>query len=182
MGNATNLLHQWNQGDPLARNQLIDLLYAELRAVAGRALAIHPNVQNLQPTELINEVILKLFPVQQPQWEDRAQFLGIAANAMRQVLVDQYRRASADKRAHLNMAYTTRSLPGVSPDTNLERVNEALDSLSKAAPELVSVVEMKFFAGMTNPEISHALDISESTVKRYWRSARAFLLAELDED
>ena len=89
MGNATNLLGQWNHGDAQARNQLVDLLYAELRIVAGRAIAKHPNAQNLQPTELINEAVLKLFPTQQPQWQDCAQFLGIAANAMRQVLVDQ---------------------------------------------------------------------------------------------
>ncbi len=181
MSTATDLLRQWNRGDAASRDRLIELLYAELRSVAGRALALNPNAQRLQPTELVNEVVLKLFTVDQPDWQDRAQFLGIAAHAMRQVLVDQYRRTQSNKRAHQRVTLATQTLLGIEPDTDLHLVDDALEALRRAAPDLVQVVEMKFFAGMTNPEIAHALTLSESTVKRHWRSARAFLISELIE-
>ncbi len=181
MSTATDLLRQWNQGDAVSRDRLVALLYAELRSVAGRALAISPNAERLQPTELVNEVVLKLFAINQPNWQDRAQFLGIAAHAMRQVLVDQYRRTQSNKRAHQRATLPTNTLLGIELDTDLILVDDALEALRKAAPELVQVVEMKFFAGMTNPEIAHVLDLSESTIKRHWRAARAFLITELTE-
>lgn len=120
-----------------------------------------------------------MFGLNQVQWQDRSHFLAIASHVMRQVLVDQFRAANAQKRAHQEVTLANEHLIGGEQDMTIDSVDEALTRLALVSEDLVRIVEMKFFVGMTNKEISCALDISESTVKRNWRTARAWLLTDM---
>ena len=179
MGEATDLLKRWQTGDDSARDALIELVYGDLRTLAGRIMRSAVGNVELQPTELVNESFLRLFGLDRIQWQDRAHFLAVAATTMRQVLVDHYRKLNAAKRERKDINLTMDRLPALGINPSIELVDDALIRLAEVSPSLVQVVEMKFFGGMTNPEIAHALDVSESTVKRNWRAARAWLLDDL---
>lgn len=158
---------------------MVTLLYQDLRRIAAGLLHPQREQAKLQPTELVNESFLRMFGMSQIQWQDRSHFLAIAAHVMRQVLVDQFRKANAIKRAHQDVTLTNVHLVGREQDMTVESVDEALTRLAMVSKDLVNIVEMKFFVGMTNKEISCALEVSESTVKRNWRTARAWLLTDM---
>ncbi len=181
MPEPTELLLAWQQGDEAARNSLFELLYQDLRRVAGRVMSGDGNNISLQPTELLNEAFFRLFGLERLNWADRNHFMAVAATTMRQVLLDQYRRRAANKRAGQDVTLITRNMAS-DAGVDLLELDEALSLLAEISADLARVVEMKFFAGMTNEEIASALDTSPSTVKRSWRTAKAWLADHMADD
>jgi RNA polymerase sigma factor (TIGR02999 family) len=181
VGEATLHLQKWHLGDQSARNALLEMIYRDLHQRAARLLARHGACSPLQPTELVNESFLKLTGLNEVSWQDRNHFLAVASRVMRQVLTDSYRHYSAQKRAGQDVTLATEHL-AVEPTSLLfEELEHALQELSHIEPELTELVELKFFGGMTNQEIAAYLEQSESTVKRNWRAARAWLLGRLTQ-
>ncbi|HSJ15964.1 MAG TPA: ECF-type sigma factor [Longimicrobiales bacterium] len=177
-GDVTRLLHGLRAGDALALEQLLPLVYEELRVMARRQLARHQPGATLQPTMVVHDAWLKLARSGSLQPNDRAHFLAIAARAMRQVLVDHARASLARKRG-AGMQQTT-LVDGIAavqlPPEDLIALDRALASLS---PRQRQVVECRFFGGMEEKEIAAVLDISDRTVRREWVKARAWLYTQL---
>jgi RNA polymerase sigma factor (TIGR02999 family) len=174
---ATLLLRRLNEGDPAASDALFRLLYAELRGTAERAMRSERRDHTLQPTALVHEAFLKLVDETNVAWEGRAHFLGVAARAMRQVLVDHARRRRTEKRG----AASTRvplddALFGFeSSAIDLLALDEALASLSAHDEELARLVELRFFGGLTVEETGRILGLSVRQVEGAWITARAWL-------
>jgi RNA polymerase sigma factor (TIGR02999 family) len=178
---VTQLLQAARDGQTQAMTDLIQRVYAELREIAGGYLRHERAHHTLSTTDLVHEAYLKLVNPEGMRWQDRAHFFGAAARAMRQVLVDYARARSAQKRGG-DWRRTTLSGndPGLSlPFGDLLSVNDSLDRLNKRSPRLRQVVEMRFFAGMTEEEVAHVLDVTPRTVQRDWAKARAWLYNEL---
>jgi len=155
-------------------------VYDELRRLAAAYMRRESPGQTLQATALVNEAYLRLANAR-PAWKDRRHFVGIAARAMRQILVDQARARGADKRwAQLDRVSLHESLrAGGSTDDLLPALDEALTRLERVDPEQARIVELRFFAGLSVEEAADALDISPATLKRRWALARAWLHREL---
>ncbi len=170
----TELLKLWRGGDEVARDELLSVLYNDLRRVAASLLKGDSMRLELDPTELVNESAMRLLGLSRIDWNDRAHFMAVSANVMRRVLVDQARRHRAVKRDGQHVTLLT-SLPAVARDVDLIALDEVLSQLGELSSERATIVELRFFAGMSNEEIAVALDISPSTVKRRWRVARAWL-------
>lgn len=177
---VTQLLQRLRAGDAAARERLFPLVYEELRRVARRALRRERVDHTLRPTELVHEAFLKLGSADGP-WQDRAHFLGVAARAMRQILVDHARRRLAGKRGGGVVATTLEDVRADSglPPEDLLALDTALDRLERQDPRLRALVEYRFFGGLTDKEISELLEISERTVNRDWARARAWLHKEV---
>ena len=169
---------------PATMNALLAIVYNELRDLAGRYLKRERIDHTLQPTALVHEVYLKLARQESDGFVNRAQFLGIAAQAMRRILVDHARKHGASKRGSdwvrtvLDDAVTRFDDRAI----DLLILDEALERLAKRDPQLATIVEMRFFGGLTNNEIAEALEISERTVRRDWATARAWLRAQLNDE
>lgn len=176
---ATVLLARVRAGDATAPTQLFELLYGELRARAQR-LAGGTN-GTLQPTALVHEAWLRLIPDRKPAFADRQHFLRAAAAAMRCVLVDHVRARGTDKRggAATRVDLDTAVLAFAERAGPLLDLDQALLRLEARDPELSHLVELRFFAGLELQEVASVLAVSLSTVERGWRTARAFLQAEL---
>jgi RNA polymerase sigma factor (TIGR02999 family) len=161
-------------------DELLPAVYAELRRLAAGYMRRERPGQTLQATALVHEAYLRLAGTGRP-WTDRAHFLGIAARAMRQILVERARARGAQKRwAGLNRVSLTESLAaGANADAMLPALDEALARLERLDPEQVKIVELRYFAGLGVEEAAEALGISPATVKRRWALARAWLLREL---
>lgn len=155
-------------------------VYDELRRLAAAYMRREAPGQTLQPTALVNEAYLRLANAR-PVWKDRRHFVGIAARAMRQILVDQARARGAEKRwAQLDRVSLHESLRAAgSSDDMLPALDQALARLEQMDPQQVRIVELRFFAGLSVEETADALDISPATVKRRWALARAWLHREL---
>jgi RNA polymerase sigma-70 factor, ECF subfamily len=184
-GEVTRLLRRAREGEPEALELVFPLVLEELRAVAAGRLRGEAAGHTLQPTALVNEAYLKLVASPEVDWRDRAHFLAVAARAMRQVLVDRARRRNADKRG-AGARPTTLSGKGLleagdgpSPEETLA-LDAALEKLDRVDSRLREVVELRFFAGLTDTEIAEALGVTRRTVQRDWTKARAWLYAELD--
>ena len=173
---VTDLLHAWRDGDVGAEEQLFQHVYGELRRIAGAQVRAH--VATLAPTELVHEVYLKLLG-RRPDVADREHFYSLAARAMRHVLVDSARRRKTAKRGGgaVDGDFDLAVVQAVGDDGNLDLValDEALHQLEELNPRLVRLVELRHFAGLSVEETARELDISTRTVKRDWRTARAFL-------
>lgn len=177
---VTQLLQQMRAGDPAARDRLFPLVYEELRQVARRALRRERPDHSLRPTELVHEAFLKLGAAEGP-WQDRAHFFGVAARAMRQILVDHARRRMAGKRGGGMIATTLEDVgaeQGLPPE-ELLALDAALDRLEQKDARLRALVEYRFFGGLSDREIAELLQISERTVNRDWAKARAWLHKEV---
>ena len=179
-GNVTQLLLAWNGGNQSALDQLVPLLYAELKRIARGHLRHERPDHTLQSTALVNEAYLRLVDQDQVQWQNRAHFLSIAAVAMRRILVDYARRRQAKKRGDgavaVELNEDVRSDSG-SPD--IIKLNDALEAVSAKHPRQGKIVELRVFGGLTVDEVATALDISSATVRREWRSAKTELAREL---
>ena len=179
--NVTALLSEWSRGNRTALNQLLPLVYAELRAVAARQLRKERADHTLQPTALVHEVFIRLVDQRQLDWRNRAHFLGVAAQVMRRILVDHARRHGASKRGE--------GVPCVPIDEAKEiaaaneipilALEHALNRLGALDVELARLVELRAFGGLTIEEAAHVLSVSPSTAKREWRTAKAWLNREL---
>jgi RNA polymerase sigma factor (TIGR02999 family) len=177
----TQLLARLNSGDSAVSARLIALVYPELRAIAGRAMRRERPDHTLQATVLVHEAYMRLVAQTGMQWENRAQFFGIAASVMRRVLVDYAREHRALKRGGAAAKVTLDDALVVSED-HLDRVLMIDDSLRKLAevdPAQSRVVELRFFAGMNVEETAEALGISTATVKREWSHAKAWLQRDM---
>ena len=178
---VTALLADWSRGNGNALNQLLPLVYAELRRMAARKLRTERANHTLQPTALVNELYLRLVDQHRVDWRNRAHFFGVAANVMRRILVDHARRHGASKRGdslrhvsldEANEAAAPNKLPILTFD-------HALSRLEKVDAELARIVELRAFGGLTIDEAAHVLSVSPSTAKRDWRTAKAWLTREL---
>jgi len=182
MSDVTRILNSMEQGDPKAAEELLPLVYEELRKLAAARMANEKPGQTLQPTALVHEAWVRLLgPTQEPQaWEGQNHFFGAAAEAMRRILVDNARRKQRLKRGCGERAVDLDSLPELPAHVetdcqNLLLVDEALERLAARDPEKAQVVKLRYFAGLNHSEIANAMNLSEKTVKRYWRYAKAWL-------
>lgn len=179
---VTRLLLRWSQGDRSALDQLLPLVYAELRGMAARHLRRERDGHTLEPTALVHEVFLRLVDQQEANWHNRAQFLGVAAQLMRRILVDYARARHAAKRGGAMTLVSLEQAGEVAEPqavADVLAVDEALERLAAHDPDQSRIVELRFFAGLTVEEVAHLLQRSERTVKREWRLARAWLFREL---
>lgn len=187
---VTGLLLRWSDGDAAALPQLLPLVYAELRRIAGVQLRKGPRDQTLAPTALVHELYLRLVDQRRARWQSRAQFFGVAANLMRRVIVDHGRARRAGKRGgsavriSLDQALDEgetgmASSPAARDVADVLAIDAALERLAAIDPEQARIIELRFFAGLTVEETAHVLKRSARTVKREWRLARAWLYREL---
>jgi RNA polymerase sigma factor (TIGR02999 family) len=182
MREITRILSAIEQGDPHAAEQLLPLVYNELRKLAAQKLAQEKPGQTLQATALVHEAYLRLVDVDQAQhWDSRGHFFAAAAEAMRRVLVDNARRRRTRRRGGDAKRRSLDGLEAAVPASNDEllAVDEALQRLHELAPARAELVKLRYFGGLTIPEAAQALGISLSTANRYWSYARAWLHEEL---
>ena len=177
----TLLLIDWGKGNEFALEQLMPLVYDELRQMARRYMRRQPSGHTFQTTELINEAYLKLAKQDAQNWKNRAHFFGVAASAMRHILVDYARSKQSQKRGGWQERITLANITPVSDERTMEivRLNDALNGLADLDARKSRVVELKYFGGLTNEEIAEVLKVSPETVKRDWRFSRTWLLREL---
>jgi len=187
-GEVTQILAAARQGDANARDRLTTLIYGELRAVAHRQLRRWRRGQTLDTTALVHEAYLKLVDQSGASWQDRAHFLSAAGVAMRHILVDAARRRAAKKRGGEDLRIPFDELVAVRDETDADAraveilaLDAALTSLAALNERLSRLVELRFFAGLTEEETAQTLGTSERTVRRDWRKARAFLFDALRE-
>jgi RNA polymerase sigma factor (TIGR02999 family) len=182
MSDVTRILSQIESGDPSAAEQLLPLIYTELRRLATQRLTQERPGQTLQATALVHEAYLRLVTGNQAQqWNSRGHFFGAAAQAMRRILVEEARRKGRLKHAgeRQRVDLESRLLVSSEPDDELIALDEALQRLSAEDPEAAAVVNLRYFAGLTIEEMALALNISVRTVNRHWAYARAWLYRQL---
>lgn len=179
----TQLLVAWSKGDRAALNQLMPLVYGELRRMAKRYMAGQTPGHTLQTTALIHEAFLKLVGQEDKRWQNRAHFFGVAAQAMRHILVDYARARQATKRGGEARAVSLDKAALVTNDQAGEVValDDALSRLAELAPRQSRVVELRYFGGLSIEETAEVLKISPETVTRDWRMAKVWLLRELQQ-
>ena len=177
----SQLLANWSNGDQAALDRLMPLVYEELRRLAESYLRRQPYHRTLQPTALVNEAYLRLVDQKDYNWENRAQFFGMAATLMRRILVDHTREQMAAKRGagEFKLSLSEADRFGKAEDIDLIALDEALTALGAINPEHSRIVELRYFAGLTIEETASALSVSHSTVERGWNMARAWLRREL---
>jgi len=181
LNDVTRLLAEWGQGDDLAFEELMPLVYDELRRMAGRYLKKQDG-NTFQTTELIHEAYLKLAGNKDRDFENKAHFFGVAAKAMRHILVDHAKAKGRQKRGQNPRMITLREDAVYVTDERSDEIvslDDALTELQKIDDRKSRVVELKFFGGMRIDEIASVLRISTITVKRDWKFARSWLLNEL---
>ena len=180
---VTLLLRQWKDGDPAAMEQLVPLIYPELRKLARRNLRGSRDAQKvLSPTELVHEAFLRMAGQNQPDWNHRAQFYYVAARVMRQVLVDYVREQRSQKRGGgvAAVSLETVSIPGIGEKPiDVLDIHEALAKLEQFDERKARVLELRFFVGMNTEEIAKVLDVSAITVARDVRTSMAWLRTQL---
>jgi len=182
-GEVTRLLLSWSQGDRMARDQLIPLVYGELRRLAAGYLKRERSNHTLQPTGLVHEAYLRLVDQKHVECHTREEFFGIAANLMRQILVNHAKRHRAIKWGGGNKVSLDEAAAVVQPrGVDLIALDVALDKLAQLDPRQGRIVELRFFGGLAEKEIADLLGVSAITVKRDWRIARAELYRQLGED
>lgn len=178
---VTRLLEAWRAGDDRALDELMSRVYGELRLLAERYLRREREGHTFGPHDLIHEAFLRLVDQRQVDWRNRAHFFGIAAQSMRRVLVDHARRRNASRRGgkvrHLVPADEAEL--AVKTDADLIALDEALTDLATTDEALARVVELRYFGGFEHDEIAELLGVSNPTVRRRWRLARAWLFRRL---
>ena len=177
----TQLLERWSQGDEEALDQLMPLVYDELHRLAGAYLRSERREHTLQPTALVNEAYLKLIRQRNIQWQNRAQFFGVAAQLMRRILVDHARATYADKRGgdRVNVSLKNIGAFGTQPTTDVLALHDVLNRLAEIDANQSRIVELRFFGGLTIDEAAEVMQVSHSTVEREWKIAKAWLKREL---
>jgi RNA polymerase sigma factor (TIGR02999 family) len=181
-GDVTQLLLAWSDGDRAALEDLVPVVYGELRRIAGRYVRHERLDHTLQPTALVHEAYLKLIDQQRARWQNRAQFFGVAAQLMRRILVDHARTRTAAKRGGGVTPITLVDAAGASLPRGIDvlALDEVLTRLMALYPEQGRLVELRYFGGLTIEETGEAMGLSPATVKRQWAVARAWLLANLN--
>ena len=179
---ATTLLMDWRSGDREAGDQLITLVYQELKRLAVYLIRAERPDLTLQPTALVHELYLRLFASEPIDWQNRAHFFAIAARQMRRVLTDYARSAKALKRGGRQVKISTTEILNLAgaKDQDLLDLDEAIERLAQLDARAAQVVELRFFAGLEEREAAAALGVSVATLKRDWQFARAWLLSQLE--
>jgi len=183
VSDATRILDCIQRGDPKAAEELLPLVYEELRKLAAARMANEWETATLQPTALVHEAWLRLVGSEQKAWQNRGHFFAAAAEAMRRILIDIARRKHALKRgARTERLELDRVDVAVEADAeSLLLINEALEKLADQDPQSAELVKLRFFAGLSYEEAAQALRISERSAKRHWTFARAWLYRELSQ-
>ena len=179
----TQLLVRWNGGDKTALDQLMPLVQSELRRLAGNYLRRERPGHTLQPTALVNEAYLRLVDQKKANWQNRAQFYGIAAQLMRRILVDHARQHNAAKRGgsdQQRLSITSAHDVSDKPDLDLLALHEALEELAAIDPQQGRIVELKFFGGLSIEETAEVMHLGHATIERDWKMARAWLRLKLE--
>jgi len=180
---VSQLLRAWSNGETSAADRLMPLVYEELRHIARRQMRRQRAGHTLQTTALIHEAYVRLVGESDVHWQNRAHFFGVAAKAMRHILVDHARSRHAAKRGGAAQRVTLDEAAVISAQpAELVALDDALRSLAGLDPRKGQVVELKYFGGLTVDEIAKVLRVSPETVARDWRLARAWLLRELSKD
>lgn len=179
--NITALLATWNAGDATALDQLVPIVYGELRKIAASRLRSEQNCATLTPTALVHEVYLRFANQQRVNYGDRKHFFRAAARIVRRILVDHARERNALKRGgeYEQMPLTEGVWFTLPADLDLVDLDQALDSLEQVDEQKARVVELRYFAGLSIPETADTLGLSPTTVKREWAVARAWLYDRL---
>ena len=181
-GQVTALLHHWRQGDENALQALVTLVYKELRRLAHYHLQAERPDHTLQSTALVHEAYLRLLGGEPVELQNRAHFIAIASRLMRKILVDYARERNAAKRdGGCKIAFEYLDALPVSGDAELLALNDSLDELLSVDERQGKIVEMKFFGGLSSPEISETLGISRATVDREWATARVWLHRQMSK-
>jgi len=180
---TTQLLRAWAGGDRGALEQLTPRVYDELRRIAGHFMRDEGSAKTMQTTALVHEAYLKLIDVTNVDWQHRAHFFAVSAQIMRHILLDRARRRVAAKRGGAAPRVNLDEVPdlGSSRARELIALDDALNALGKMDLRKARVIEMRFFGGLSIEETASVLEVSPDTVKRDWKLARAWLLAELNE-
>ncbi|HEY2013315.1 MAG TPA: sigma-70 family RNA polymerase sigma factor [Bryobacteraceae bacterium] len=180
---TTQLLRAWASGDPGALDQLTPRVYHELRRIAGHFMQNERLGRTIQTTALVHEAYLKLIDVTGVDWQHRAHFFAVSAQIMRHILLDQARRRVAAKRGGVTPRVNLDEIPdfGSGRARELIALDDALNALAQVDPRKARVIELRFFAGLSVEETAEVLKVSSDTVKRDWRLARSWLLAELGD-
>ena len=178
---VTELLLAWGGGDQSAFDNLLPLIYDELRRLAAHYLRRERQGHTLQPTALVHEAYLRLVDQTQTRWENRAHFFGAAAQAMRRILVDHARQHKAAKRGGAEQRVTLDEGLAFAPERGLDllALEDALIKLEQVDPQRSRLVELRFFGGLSTEEVAEVMGVSAATVSRQWRAAKAWLHREL---
>jgi len=178
---VTELLRQWSGGDVAAREKLVPLVYEELRRIARNCLAGQPNHHTLQSTALVHEAYLRLAGRTSVRWDDRVHFFAVAAQLMRRILVDHARMKLASKRGGdcVTLLLDETIATPRQREVDLVALDDALSALAQLDEQQARLVELRYFTGLSIEETAKALNISASTVKREWATARLWLLREM---
>lgn len=181
--NVTQLLFDWRSGNQDALNQLMPLVYDELRGLAKRYMRREDASHTLQTNALVNEAYLRLVNQQNVDWQNRAHFFAIAAQVMRHLLVDHARSKQYAKRGGGAQQITLDEGSAIAPEQSVEllALNQALDRLAAIDARKSKIVELRYFGGLTSEETAEVLGVSEITVKREWLKAKAWLFRELNQ-
>ena len=181
---VTQILNRIESGDQAAAEQLLPLVYTELRKLAGNRLSNEPQGQTLQATALVHEAYLRLVDGDRAQqWNSRGHFFAAAAKAMRRILVERSRQKKSYKRGGdlQRQQLSLDELLEPAKSVDLEALDQALDELEQANPQAAKVVELRYFAGLSAAETAAAIGVSERTAQRYWVYAKAWLMQELQQ-
>jgi RNA polymerase sigma factor (TIGR02999 family) len=181
ISDITQVLQSASRGDSRASEELLPLVYDELRRIAAIRMAQESAGQTLQPTALVHEAWLRLVGSGEQSWQNRAHFFAAAAEAMRRILVENARRKSRLKRGgrQLRLDIDKLNLASAEPDDKILLMDEAVNRLNASDPEKGKVVALKFFGGLTNCEVAEMMGVTERTVERQWAYARAWLLNDI---
>lgn len=185
MSDVTRILSAIDQGDPHAAEQLLPLVYDELRRLAAQKLALEKPGQTLQATALVHDAYVRLLGSENAQnWSSRNHFFAAAAEAMRRILVENYRRKKSAKHGgdREQVPLEEIDIAVATPTTDLLALDEALTRLGAEKPAVADLVKLRFFAGLTMDEAAQTLGISPATAYRHWDFARAWLFNELSEE
>jgi RNA polymerase sigma factor (TIGR02999 family) len=185
MGDPTSLLRSMQAGDSSAAEELLPLVYNELRILARARLATEPPGQTLQPTALVHEAWLRLIGGAPRRYTDRQHFLRVAAEAMRRILVDNARRKRRQKRGQGQRPLPLEDGLEVAAEynaTNILLVHEAIERLQAHDPQKAELVKLRYFVGLSHQEIAQVFNVSEKTVLRHWAYAKAWLLDAISSD
>ena len=181
MSDVTRILQSIDQGDPRAAEQLLPLVYDELRRLAAHKMSLQPAGQTLQATALVHEAYLRLVGDEEKRWESRKHFFSAAAEAMRHILIDRARRRlrvrHGEKAERVPLDEVEIAAPA--KEEIILQLNDALEELQRVSAEQAEIVKLRFFAGFSEPEIAQILDLSERSVQRQWSYAKAWLFERI---
>jgi RNA polymerase sigma factor (TIGR02999 family) len=183
MSEVTRILNAIEQGDAKAADELLPLVYEELRRLASRKMSQEQPGQTLQATALVHEAYIRLVGAEDQQWKGRTHFFAAAAESMRRILIENARRKQRRKRGggyqRIDMEDSDVAIEG--PSTDVIALDEALAKLAEEDPVKANLVKLRYFAGLTIEQAAKILEISQATADRYWSYARAFLFHEINK-